>query len=443
MRQGTTFKLGTFSYEARVLDSNSNVVAVNQVLASGSGLASTASIIGAWMFADADLPYALQVNVDGTLTTGATISGNGTFQYNTLAFTPGASAATVRAQVVVSTIGTIFIDQLSVIPSVSSLTDDLSDRVQRSAAGLADDWNGVDSGTNDVVTTGDIGLTGSGILTDKLYIFKKHSIHRFTYTASEPLVAIKEISSRIGTSSPKSIRNVDIPGAGPSLIFLGTDRVLYRFDGFESTSVSDKIQENNGITTTYMKNINTAALDRVFAVVHDKLPWYELFVSIGTATTPTHSFTYDYLTGAFWPNDNRNFSAGEIADRGDGLREVYVQETTTGIAMRTTSTNSDSGTTINGLWTSAKLGGPTILDKIDEINVITESIASSTPTFSWRADFETTYIDKTMTESVNLHNWNPGRIDNLIQYKITDDSSNPTFKVWDITSLSRSLGHAR
>lgn len=45
-----------------------------------------------------------------------------------------------------------------------------------------------------------------------------------------------------------------------------------------------------------------------------------------------------------------------------------------------------------------------------------------------------------MGSSTNSHNWSPGRIDNMIQFKIADNSSNAAFKIWTILGSQRAIG---
>jgi hypothetical protein len=445
VREGTTVKLGTFSYRINIAG-NVGLAFTSQTLASGSGLAGTKSVVGAFINANSGMPYYIRVDDGTNVFSSSVTSGNGTWQYKTFEFTPQTGAGTVKTQFVFTSSGTVYVDDVSVVPLPSAASlDDNSDRIQRSALGFLNDWSGVDSGSNDIVTSGDTGLTGSAILADRMYVFKKYSIHRFSYTGSTPLVDIKQVVSGIGTASPRSIKNVVIPGVGDVLIFLGTDRNLYMFDGFELKNLSKKITNDNGLTSIYMQNINSQALDSCHAVVHNNKNWYELFVPLSTNTSPTHSIAYDFQEDSFWGFSNRNFGSAMISDRGDGLREVYAQANTNGFVYLTQNTNSDDGTNINGYWTSGKLdgGSVTMLSKIDEVEITTASTASSTPLFSWRADFESAWVDKTLAESLNRHNYDPGRIDNYIQFKIQDNSSNPTFQLWDITGLYRRIGHGR
>jgi hypothetical protein len=176
-------------------------------------------------------------------------------------------------------------------------------------------------------------------------------------------------------------------------------------------------------------------------VVHEDLNWYELFVGVGTGTgdTPTVSIVYDYQHKSLWPMSNRLFTAGCQADNGAGVRKVYAQATSSGVMYLLNSGYSDNGAAINAWWTSEKVGVSIVLQKIDELEVETASVAC-TPTFSWRADWESAWTDNTMVASTNSHNWNPGRVDNLIQFKIAQNSTAPGFQLWTILGNERAVG---
>ena len=443
VQEGTTIKLGSNSLR---INSTGEYSITAQTLSTGSAIAGVSSIIGAWVNATNLSTYKFRVTAGTNNSDSAVLTGNGTWQYQTFNFTPTSGATTVGVQLITTSSSTVYFDHVAVIASSSGVITDNSDRLQRSAVTTYNDWSGTDSGYNDITTPGDVGLTGSGILNDKMYVFKKWSVHRVTYTGSTPLLDIKQAKATVGTASSRSIRNIDIPGRGEVLIFLGTDRRIYLFDGYETIPISDVISVNNGISSVYMKNINAQALDKVWAIVHSDLNWYELFVPIGSSTVPDYSIVVDFSNQqttnsniAFWPNDNKDFKSGAVSDNGIGQRVVYAQGNTDGRIYLTISGDSDNGTNINGYWNSFKVGSPVLLGKIDELEVQTDSVAC-TPTFAWRMDWESSYISKTLSSSSYSHNYNPGRLDNLTQFRITDNSSNPSFKLWFIGLYERILG---
>lgn len=435
----TTFQIGSFSLK---MNSIGNYAVLVQTLSAGTALAGGNFTFGGWFKTTASQTYRLQMEADSTIFQSATFSTTTAFNYRTLSFTPPSGTAVVKAKIIVTSAGTVNVDQLGISSSdLSGTNTDNSDRLQRSAVTFYNDWSGTDSGYNDITTPGDVGLTGSGILNDRMYVFKKWSVHRITYTGSTPLLDIKQAKKTVGTASPRSIKNIDIPGSGEVLIFLGTDKRIYLFDGYSTIPISDNISISNGISSIYLNNINSQALDKVYAVIHSDKNWYELFAPLGSSTLPANSIVIDFSTGKpiFWPNDNRNFKSGDVSDNGIGSRIAYVQGNTDGNIYLTNSTNSDNGTAINGYWTSFKCSSPVLLTRIDEIEVQTDSVVC-TPTFGWRMDWEISYTTKTLAASSYSNNYDPSRIDNLTQFKISDNSSNATFKLWSIGLYERILG---
>lgn len=440
-REGTVFTQGTYACAITATDGSA---VFTQTLGTGTALSGVASVLGAWVaLKDSADTYRIQITDGiGTHTSPVITTTTTAYEYQTLEFTPSSSATTVKLDFLLLGAGTYYIDKTNITTAESGVLFDNSDRVQRSAVGEYNDWDGTDSGYNDITTPGDIGITGSFILRGNMFVTKKWSIHKFTYTASTPLVQILQVRSTIGTASPRSMQKVDMPGQGEVIIFLGADRRLYMFDGAYSTPISDPIAVGNGIASVYMDNINAQALDKVFAIVHPDKNWYEIFVPIGSSAVPNYSIVYDYLQKSFWVFDNRNFRAGAYSDNGAGQREAYVQATSTGFTYLSANTSSDDGTDINAYWLSFKIGEGIALRKMDEVEVETDSVACN-PIFSWRCDWETTWTSKTLSASSYSHNWNPHRIDNYIQFKIEDDSSDTTFKLWAISMNQRLLGGAK
>lgn len=313
------------------------------------------------------------------------------------------------------------------------------DKIVHSAVNSYNNFDGSTAGSHTLLTENDIGLTGWFDLAGKLYVTKTWSIHRFTYTGSaDPLVQINIVKNSIGTKSPRTIKVIRGVEYG-MVMFLASNKKLYMFSGSDVAEASDSIDTSNGISLVSMQSINAAALNNCFAIVHEDKNWYELFVCMGTSTTPNYSIVYDYIQKSFWPMGNRGFTAGCIANDGAGGWRAYAQEATTGSLYLLESGSSDNGVAINGYWTGQKIGVPTELQKIDQVEVETEAVAC-TPVFSWRADWESAWVSQTMKANQNSHNWGPGRIDNLIQFKIADNSTTATFKLWTIIASNRMIG---
>jgi len=411
-----------------------------QTLTSGSGIAGQPSVLGAWVKTAASTSYQWRIT-DGTSTYDSDVlhaTGSTAFFYETFSFTPVSAATEIKVKFLALALGSYYVDHVAITQKDTGLVTDNSDVIQRSVVGTYDSWDGLTSGSDTLITAGDIGLTGSFLLNDKMYVTKKWSMHRFTYTGSTPLVDIKEIKKTVGTASPRSVVNFDTAD-GEQVFFLGTDRKIYIFDGGSSTSISDRISVNNGLSSFYTTNINAAALNKAYSINHQDLGWIELFVPLGTATEVTDSIIYDYVNDSFWGFSNRIFRSADVCDNGNGQRVVYVQGVSDGLVSLLNSTNSDNGTAIDAYWVSPKIGKSTILNKIDELDIVTDSVVA-TPIISWRADWETSWTDKTLGVSSNSYNYSPDRVDNLIQLKISDDSILAAFKLWSLEFISRPIG---
>lgn len=435
VREGTTIKEGTYSLKI------TGVGSVSQTISMPSGISGQSAYIGGWIKPTSGAQYQLVVT-DGASTYPSPIfTGASTdWEYRTLQFTAVSSATNIVVNLKTISSNTYYLDSFSLIPAGTvAYSSDFSDRAQRSAVGIYNDFDGTDSGTNDIITPGDVGLTGSFILNDRMYVTKAWSIHRFSYTQSFPLIDIKQVKKTVGTKSPRSIRNVDTK-EGELVIFLGSDKRLYLFDGLTSVSISDEMTVNNGLSSVYFDNINASALDKVFAIVYQDLGLYELFVPIGGATTPTHSIVYDYNLKSFWPWSNRVFTSGDVSDNGSGARVVYALASTAGQICLLNSGNSDNGSSIDSYWTSTRIGSSLKLNRIDEIDVETPSQLAA-PTFTWRGDYETNFVaTQSIASGKYSHSFAPKRIDNLIQFKIADNTTTASWKIWAITMTERLIG---
>lgn len=431
-------KQGTASLQ---IAAPSTYVIQTQTLTSGTAISGVASYIGSWFYVTNNETYKIRIN-DGTSNfDSAVLTGNGTWQYQTLSFTPASNSTAVMAQFITLSSGTVYVDQSSIITATVGITQDFSDRLQRSVSGTYDTWTGGDSGTNDITTPQDVGLTGSFVLQDRMYVTKAWNIYRITYTGSVPLLDIKQARSVVGTKSPRAIKNIDLPDVGEVVIFLGTDRNLYLFDGFASSNLSDRIQLNNNMASVYMDNINTQAFDKIFAVNHSNLGWYEIFLPIGDSIVPNFSLVYNYKTKAFWPFSNRNYLSGNVSDDGSGQRVIIVAGASDGNIYEINSDKgtSDAGAAINTYWNSFKLGQDYIISKQDEVRIATDAV-TATPYIKWRTNYETSYSSKTLSANTNSYVYDPAREGNLFQFQIGDNSPGAIWKFWHVKVLERGIG---
>lgn len=320
------------------------------------------------------------------------------------------------------------------------------DRLYRSASADHTTWTATDY--DDFITPRDVGTTGMGILHGRLYLFKKFSIHRITYVGGMPLFDIKQVKSWVGTASPRSIQNVDLPEQGEVLIYLGTDLQLYKFDGYNTVPIGAAIMNYNNISTYCLAGdgatygINPAKLANVHAVVYPQLHWYVLFFCLDNDTTPSDAFVYDYYHNNFWPMHFANaFTASCNADNGAGQRRIY----TAGVnySWLFDSGNSDnSDTAIDAYWDSMKISATaeSLLKKVRQAWLSTANV-SVTPNFASRVNWDSSYdTADTLTTAQNTHIIDIPKIGNLLQFRFSDNSTNAAFELYKIELMAQEIG---
>lgn len=316
------------------------------------------------------------------------------------------------------------------------------DQLRRSALNEYDDWDGADSGWDNIFSSQDVGLTGMEELDGKLYIFKKLSMHRITYLGGRPLIDIKQVKSNIGTLSPRSICVGDVPEKGARMFFLGTDRQIYMYDGYNAVPISATIQSSNGESAVYMEAIScTTGVEAAMAMCHaiivpDRF-WYVLFVPIGAAATAcTHAIVYDYSTGSFYCFDAQAFTRSCYGDNGDsdgGTGQPYTAAANYAYTWFTG--NADVAAAITAYWDSAKLSagkhGKPMLKLARYAEITYPTVASATFTFKYRPDFSSSYASTTeITQTAaGVVARDLSQVQNLLQVEIYDSSTNPAFEV--------------
>jgi len=308
------------------------------------------------------------------------------------------------------------------------------DRFYRSADSDHTSWDSLDY--DEIVTSGDVGLTGVGSLRGRMYIFKKWSIHRITYLGGSPLLDIRPTKSSIGTLSHRSIVNIEIPGKGEVLLFLGSDLQIYIFDGYNATPISENISTSNSISnycligdgSTYGLNYNQ--LSKVHSVNYSRKHWCIMFFCLGDDTTPQDAFVYNYYTGAFWPfHFGHSFVDSCISDNGTGQNKTYIIGDN--YIWLFDDGNDDDGIAIEGYWVSSKLdiGVEVQYVKIYE-HILNTASNASTPLFYYRYNYETNWSSATvLAASTNEHPINISITEKIYQWKIYDNSSSAAFEL--------------
>lgn len=319
------------------------------------------------------------------------------------------------------------------------------DGLYRSANADHTTWTITDCET--FVTPRDVGVTGLAVLHGRLYLFKKFSIHRITYIGGTPLLDIKQVKSWVGTASPRSIQNVDIPEQGEVLMYLGTDLQLYKFDGYNTVPIGAPILNYNDVSSYCLAGngstygINPGYLANVHAVVYPQKHWYVLYFCLDNDTTPSDAFVYDYLNNCFWPFHFASaFTASCNADNGAGQRKVYVAGAN--YAWLFDNGNDDDDTAIDAYWDSMKISAnaESYLKRARQMWLSTSS-AAVTPSFASRVNWDTSYdTADTLVTSQNTHIIDVPKIGNLLQFRFSDNSKNAAFELYKMELMAQEIG---
>ena len=211
--------------------------------------------------------------------------------------------------------------------------------------------------------------------------------------------------------------------------------------------IGEPVTQYYGISTYCLKGdgstygLNPAKLAEVHAVDHADRHQYILFFCLDNDTTPKDAYVYDYYTGAFWPyHFNDVFNASCASDNGAGRRATYVIGTN--YSWLFDNTNADDSVAINGYWDSTKIDGGTevALKSFGFLTLTTKSVAC-TPIVSVRADWDSSYTAlTTLVTATNKHVRDIPRMDNLLQVRIADNTTDPSFEIYRMSLSMRLTG---
>ena len=305
-------------------------------------------------------------------------------------------------------------------------------------------------------TPGDVGVTALAVLRGKMYIFKKFSIFRVTFLGGNPLIDVKQLKSQIGTASPRTVVNIETPDKGEVILFLGSDLQIYMFDGADTIPISESISTYNGISnycmfsTTSANGVNAAQLIKCHAVNYTRRHWYVLYFCLGNSTTPTDALVYDYYAKSFWPMHFANgFTCSMLSDNGTGQRFMYTAGTN--YSWLQDNGNNDDGTAISDWFSTGKLDfGEEIQKKELRTLNFTMSQVASTPLIQYRCDWEGTFDGSIAnTSGITLSANTPTttidlpRFEEILQWKLTESSSNPAWTLIRASIAAKPKGIAK
>lgn len=190
------------------------------------------------------------------------------------------------------------------------------------------------------------------LLNGRLYVGTKYGIFRISFVGGVTVFEFKQVISDVGII-PNTAQAVITKEFGQVILFLGTDKRVYLFDGANVKAISDLFYPHNIGTPISLDLIDDNYRENSFAVYDFTKRIYRLFVTKKASATNYYCLNIDVDTFAYYPFDNMAFSAGGMCydallrpflvclDYNDGqLHKMFVES------------NTDNGTPINEYYVS-------------------------------------------------------------------------------------------
>lgn len=248
---------------------------------------------------------------------------------------------------------------------------------------------------------------------------------------------------------------------GTVLVFLTTDKRLAIFDGYNVQVVNDSLTEKtNDLFATAddqplaLADINLTYADLFHAVVKQDTYEYILYCVMNSDTAINYAFALDYKVGGVYPYDNQIFASSCYAMSTKKAKILYCAGYT-GYMWQMESGNTDDGSAINKYWVSGKIKPSLVsmMTRMLDIGINLKEITSASTLnlgFQYRIDWNVSW---TTVENFNYdHNdelafgktvlFDIGTIENMLQLKIKDDSTNPAPTIYGIDLYGQVIGES-
>jgi hypothetical protein len=165
-------------------------------------------------------------------------------------------------------------------------------------------------------------VTEPFILNGRLYAGTKYGIFRISYVGGVTVFEFKQTIADIGVV-PNTAQLVVTKDYGQVVLFLGTDKRLYMFDGSNLRTISDLYYSHSGSDTPIsMDQIDDKYIENAFSIYDFTRRVYRLFVTKKAAVKNNYCMNVDIDTFAYYPYDNMAFSAGCMAF--DNFKRPYL-----------------------------------------------------------------------------------------------------------------------
>jgi len=246
---------------------------------------------------------------------------------------------------------------------------------------------------------------------------------------------------------------------GTVLIFLTTDKKLAIFDGYNVQVLTDTLSEktNDLFESSDDQPLSFSDMDLTYsdlfhAVVKQDTYEYILYCVLGTDRVVKNAFVLDFRTGGIYPYDGQIFDSSIYMMSTDKAKILYTSGRA-GFMFEMESGNSDNGSDINAYWVSGKIK-PSLVSlavKALQMAIHYKQITSASTLnigFQYRTDWGVSW---TTSENFSYnHNdelnfgkttlFDIGTIENMLQIKLKDDSSNPAPTIYGVDLYGQQLG---
>jgi len=197
-----------------------------------------------------------------------------------------------------------------------------------SALGNMESWDTTNWKWSVGSTTGDF-LTGFGVLSGYLVLFKQNSVRLFMTDGDRTGWQMGDPLTTKGCIARHSICNAMIKGK-PVLIYLSADGV-YAFDGYGSFSLTENDIDPIFTSASYTYKLNRTNADTSVGEVHNNK--YYLSYPYGSGSAPNRTLVFDLINGGWSVFDYGVRCFCEFRGKGSS-RELYSGLTATGYVVR-------------------------------------------------------------------------------------------------------------
>lgn len=294
-------------------------------------------------------------------------------------------------------------------------------------------------------------LYGFALLRRLMFAFKKYGIFKISYLGGYPLLDVQQVDSDTGCYSPDTIQNVNWAGK-KGLMFLGSDKAVYFFDGYNAPiPVSAPIELDNDEATITMAKIYTD-LSNASAINYPDKNWYILFLPLLATADGTIEvaicFDYSKTPMAIWPMNNMNASASSIIlDTTDNSQKAMFMDYH-GYLQRMEHGTTDNATAITANWASKHIsrGSKFALKQERTAKIIAEDTGNYDLTLEYRSNWKTSWGSKTVnlqaegSELTMTKDMDIPVLSNHIQYRVGSITDQPNWQVYSLASNFKSQG---